>query len=95
MLGALIEEASRTSGEAAPVIRIESGSSLTACLLVAEGAGVALVDRAASASRKFGDLAFRPYRPKIPVPIQLIYPRERPRSRATMQLAERLKAVAS
>lgn len=95
MLGALIEEASRTSGEVAPVIRIEAGSSLTACLLVAEGAGVALVDRAAAASRKFDDLAFRPYRPKIPVPIHLIYPRERPRARATMQLAENLKHVAN
>ena len=94
MLGMLIEEASRTTGEAAPLIRIEASSSLTACLLVAEGAGVALVDRAAAASRKFDDLAFRPYRPKITAPIMLIYPRERPRARATLQLAEHLKKVA-
>ncbi len=94
MLGMLIEEASRTTGEAAPLIRIEASSSLTACLLVAEGAGVALVDRAAAASRKFDDLAFRHYRPKIEVPIKLIYPRERPRARATLQLAEHLKEVA-
>ena len=94
LLGMLIEEASRKSGEAAPLIRIEASSSLTACLLVAEGAGVALVDRAAAASRKFDDLAFRPYRPTIAVPIKLIYPRERPRARATLQLAEHLKRVA-
>ena len=94
LLGMLIEEASRKSGEAAPLIRIEASSSLTACLLVAEGAGVALVDRSAAASRKFDDLAFRPYRPKIGVPIKLIYPRERPRARATLQLAEHLKKVA-
>ena len=94
LLGTLIEEASRKSGEAAPLIRIEASSSLTACLLVAEGAGVALVDRAAAASRKFDDLAFRPYRPKITAPIMLIYPRERPRARATLQLAEHLKKVA-
>lgn len=94
MLGMLIEEASRVAGEAAPLIRIEASSSLTACLLVAEGAGVALVDRAAAAARKFEDLAFRPYRPKIEVPIKLIYPRERPRARATLQLAEHLKKVA-
>ena len=93
-LGMLIEEASRKAGTSAPVIRIEASSSLTACLLVAEGAGVALVDRAAAASRKFDDLAFRPYRPRIPVPIKIIYPRERPRSLATRRLAESLKKVA-
>ena len=94
MLGRLIEEASRKAGASAPVIRIEASSSLTACLLVAEGAGVALVDRAAAASRKFDDLAFRPYRPEIPVPIQIIYPRERARSLGTRRLAESLKKVA-
>ena len=94
MLGMLIEEASRRAGGIAPLIRIEASSSLTACLLVSEGAGVALVDRAAAVSRKFDDLAFRSYSPKISVPIKLIYPRERPRARATLQLAEYLKKVA-
>ena len=93
-LGLLIEEAARKLGEAAPQIHIEASSSLTACLLVAEGAGVALVDRAAAAARRFEDLAFRPYRPQIPVPIHLIYPRDRPRARATQQLAVHLKHTA-
>ena len=93
-LGFLIEEASRKLGEAAPQIHIEASSSLTACLLVAEGAGVALVDRAAAAARRFDDLAFRPYRPQIPVPIHLIYPRDRARARATQQLAVHLKNTA-
>lgn len=93
-LGMLIEEQSRKAGVASPVIGIEASSSLMACLLAGEGAGVALVDSAAAAARKFKDLAFRPFRPRIPVSIKLIYPRERPRSRATTQLAGLLRKVA-
>ncbi len=92
-LGMLIEEQSRKAGVAAPVISIEASSSLTACLLASNGAGVALVDSAGAASREFKDLAFRPFRPRIAVPIKLIYPRERPRSRATAQLARLLRKV--
>ena len=73
------------------VIGIEPSSSLTACLMVREGAGVAIVDRSASLSGAFGDLAFRTLQPRIAIPIQLIYPRERPRSRASAQLAEALR----
>jgi DNA-binding transcriptional LysR family regulator len=96
MLGMLIEEASRKAGVAPPVIGIEASSSITACLLASEGAGVALIDRAAGMARnKFNDLAFRAFVPRITVPIKLIYPRDRPRSRATMQLAELLKDVSA
>lgn len=93
MLGNLIEETSRKFGGAAPVIQIEASSSLTACLLVAEGAGIALIDKATASSRKFNDLEFRSYEPKISVPINLIYQRARPRARATVQLADFLKKV--
>ena len=93
MLGMLIEETSRRFGSIAPVIRIEASSSLTACLLVAEGAGIALIDRATASSRAFDTLEFRSYEPKILVPINLIYQRARPRARATVQLAGFLKKV--
>ena len=93
MLGMLIEDTSRKFGGVAPVVQIEASSSLTACLLVAEGAGIALIDKATASSRKFDDLVFRRYEPKIAVPINLIYQRARPRARATVQLAEFLKKV--
>jgi DNA-binding transcriptional LysR family regulator len=95
MLGMLIDEQSRKAGVAPPVIGIEASSSITACLLASEGAGVALIDRAAGMARKFSDLAFRAFVPRITVPIKLIYPRDRPRSRATVQLAGLLKGVSA
>jgi DNA-binding transcriptional LysR family regulator len=50
-------------------------------------APVRLVDRSIELCGKFGDLAFRPFRPRIDVRIQLVFPRDRPRSRASQQLA--------
>ncbi|CAN5502015.1 LysR substrate-binding domain-containing protein [soil metagenome] len=95
MLGALIDEAARRDGTEPPEITLEASSSLTACLMVGEGAGVALVDRTVAVTGKFGDLAFRPFVPTVSVSIQLIYPGSRPRSRAAQKLSELLKRIAS
>jgi DNA-binding transcriptional LysR family regulator len=92
-IGALIEEECRASGVPPPVVGIEASSSLAACLMVSEGAGVGLVDRATSLSGKFGDLAFRPFRPRIAVTVHLVYPRGRPRSRSAVQLSEHLRRI--
>jgi DNA-binding transcriptional LysR family regulator len=94
-IGMLIEEGCRAAGVPAPRILVEASSSLAACLMVSEGAGIGLVDRATSLSGKFGDLAFRPLDPAIGVAVQIIYPRDRPRSRATVQLAAQLHQTAS
>jgi molybdate transport repressor ModE-like protein len=90
-LGRAIERHFAAAGVPPLVIGIEPSSSLTACLMVREGAGVALVDRSAALSGAFGDLAFRPLNPPIGISIQLIYPHDRPRSRAGMQLAQALR----
>jgi DNA-binding transcriptional LysR family regulator len=87
-LGALVEEACLREGQPAPHIGIEASSSLAACMMVACGAGIGLVDRSIELSGKFDDLAFRPFRPRVEVKIQLVFPRDRPRSRASMQLAD-------
>jgi DNA-binding transcriptional LysR family regulator len=92
-IGTLIEDECRKAGVPTPDVAIEASSSLAACLLVSEGAGVALIDKSTSLSGKFGDLAFRSFRPKICVEVQLIYPRDRPRSRATVQLSEQLRRL--
>lgn len=89
-IGMLIDEGCARAGVPAPEIGIEASSSLAACLMVGEGAGIALVDRASALSGRFGDLAFRPFEPAIQVAVQVIYPRDRPRSRATRQLAGQL-----
>ena len=90
-IGKLIEGECRKAGKEPPEIGIEASSSLAACLMVSEGAGIGLVDRATSLSRKFEDLAFRPFVPRISVAVQLIYPRDRPRSRATLDLSAQLR----
>jgi DNA-binding transcriptional LysR family regulator len=90
-LGALVEEACQREGETPPSIGIEASSSLAACMMVSCGAGVGLVDRSIELSGRFDDLAFRPFKPRIDVRIQLVFPRDRPRSRASMQLAHWLQ----
>lgn len=90
-IGVVIEDRCRKAGVPAPDVGIEASSSLAACLMVSEGAGVGLVDRSTSLSGKFAELAFRPFHPEISISVQLIYPRDRPRSRAAQQLAEHLR----
>ena len=90
-IGVVIDEECRRAGVAAPEVGIEASSSLAACLMVSEGAGVGLVDRATSLSGKFGDLAFRPFLPRIRLEVKLIYTRDRPRSRAAVMLSEQLR----
>ena len=94
-LGMLIEHECRKADVTPPRIGIEAGSSVAACLMVSEGAGIALVDVATSISGKFDDLAFKPFRPKVKATVQLIYPRERPRSRAANRLSEQLRLIAA
>ena len=59
--------------------------------MVSEGAGIGLVDRATSLSGKFGDLAFKPFARGFALAVKLIYTRDRPRSRAAIQLSEQLR----
>jgi len=87
-LGALVEEACQREGHTPPRIGIEASSSLAACMIVECGAGIGLVDRSIELSGKFDALSFRPFRPRVEVKIQLVFPRDRPRSRASMQLAD-------
>lgn len=89
-LGMLIEDACRREGHTPPWIGIEASSSLAACLMVRHGAGVALIDRSIELSGMVEELAFKPFHPRVEVRIQLIFPRDRPRSRASLQLAHQL-----
>lgn len=91
-IGLLIEEQCRTARVPVPDVGIEASSSLAACLMVSEGVGIGLVDRAMSLSGKFDDLAFRPFVPRIALAVNLIFTRDRPRSRAALLLADLLRA---
>ncbi len=90
-LGQLINQGCHKAGVTGPPIAIEASSSHAACLMVSEGAGIALVDRLMSISQKFDDLKFIAFKPRIRVSLRLIFPRQRARSRATLQLAAQLR----
>lgn len=90
-IGLQIEEECRKAGVSAPDVGIEASSSLAACLMVSEGAGIGLVDRAMQLSGKFDDLAFRPFVPRITLAVNLIFTRDRPRSRAAVMLSDLLR----
>ena len=94
-IGLVVEEECRKAGMPVPDVGVEASSSLAACLMVSEGAGIGLVDRALSRSRKFNDLAFRPFVPRIALAVMMIYPRSRPRSRATTSLSDLLRSSVS
>lgn len=90
-VGPTIAARCEAAGVPPPIPVIEPSSSLTACLLVREGAGVGLVDRTASLSSAFSDLAFRKFHPQVDVLVQLVFPRGVPRSRAALELAAALR----
>ena len=92
-LGMLIEDACGRSGVPAPLVAVEASSSFAACLMVGEGGGLALIDRSTALSGKFDDLAFKTFHPRSEVVVQLIYPRDRPRSRAAVRLSEFLREI--
>lgn len=91
-IGLVVEEECRRAGVPVPDVGIEASSSLAACLMVSEGAGIGLVDGGLSQSSKFNDLAFRPFVPRIALAVKLIYTRDRPRSRAAVLLSEVLRS---
>ena len=57
----LIEDECRKANVTPPQIGIDAGSSVAACLMVSEGAGIALVDHATALSGRFTNLAFRSF----------------------------------
>ena len=85
-LGRLIEQTFATHGHAPPHVCIEVSSSLAACLIVSQGMGLALVDRAIERCGKFSELSFRPLSPVIAVSIRAIFPESGVRSRPAAKL---------
>ena len=63
------------------------------CRLAAEGAGIAVVDPFTAFDFAGRGLAFRPFEPRIPYELGLIYPALRPRSRLAVAFAAALKSA--
>jgi len=94
-LGREIALRCEAAGVPPPEPVIEPSSSLTACMLVREGIGIGLVDRVAVMSGAFSDLVLRPFHPRVPLRVQMIFPRDRIRSRPTLELASALRRIAA
>lgn len=91
--GNAIRAACAASQFALPRASLEVNSSQAACLMVAAGIGVGLVDLATVRQYPLEDVVFRPFLPKVDLVMCLILPKNRPRSRLALQLAQELRRV--
>lgn len=72
---------------------VRVNQTFVAFALVAEGAGVALVDPFPVFGRAFANLVVRPFRPAIRLRPRLAFPADRPESRLAREFSEKLKQV--
>lgn len=92
-IGVAVKEACELHTLPTPEVTIEVNSSLAACLMAAEGVGVGLVDRATANQYAPSNVVFRPFRPLVELQLCLIFPKSRPKSRATLRFADALRGL--
>ena len=91
-IGMAIREAYDANGLTMFDVAVEVTSAQAACLMVAEGVGIGLVDLATVHQYPLPDVEFRPFHPRVELGMCLIFPRDRPRSRVAQRFAEGLRA---
>lgn len=90
-IGIAIQDVYGAHGLQMPSAAVEVTSAQAACLIVAEGVGIGLVDQATVLQYPLPDVEFRPFWPRIVLSLCLIFPRDRPRSRLAVRFAEGLR----
>jgi DNA-binding transcriptional LysR family regulator len=93
-IGSRIAAAFQAAGLVKPV-DIQTSLSSTACLLTAQGGGVALSDAFAVLTAEYPSLVVRAVRPRIAIGIDLLFSRDNPRSGIAMKLIEQVRVVAA
>ncbi len=63
------------------------------CRMAAEGAGIAIVDPFTAHDFADKGLVFRPFEPRIPYDLGVIFPALRPRARLTLEFTKALKSA--
>ena len=63
------------------------------CRMAAEGVGITIVDPFTARDFAGQGLVFRPFEPRIPYELGIIYPALRPRSRLAVQFAQNIKSA--
>ena len=92
-IGVAIQEACLAHKLPIPEISVEVNSSLAACLMVAENVGVGLVDHATAHQYPSPNVVFRRFKPDVSLQLCLIFPKDRPRSRANARFVAAIKEV--
>jgi len=92
-IGIAVKEACQARNMMPPDISVEVNSSWAACLMVAENVGVGLVDLATANRYALPDVVYRPFKPAVVLQLCLIFPKDRPRSRAAIRFVAALRAV--
>jgi DNA-binding transcriptional LysR family regulator len=93
-IGSRIAAAFQAAGLVKPV-DIQTSLSSTACLLTAQGGGVALSDPFAVLTAEYPSLVVRAVRPRIAIGIDLLFSRDNPSSGIAMKLIEQVRMVAA
>ncbi|MBV7484995.1 LysR family transcriptional regulator [Bordetella sp. BOR01] len=92
-IGVAVKEACEAHGLPTPTVSVEVNSSLAACLMAAEDVGVGLVDLATVNQYALPNVVFRPFWPQVELHLCLIFPKDRPKSRATVRFADALREL--
>jgi DNA-binding transcriptional LysR family regulator len=90
-----IETACKEARIEPPRVNIEASSAFAGCLMVSEGAGVALIDESTFLSDFFRPLIFRPFEPACAVDLALVLPLNRRVSAPARDLAAILSQLAA
>lgn len=85
-----LQEAFNTAGVEFKA-QVETRQFATACIMVAEGYGVAVVSEIDAREYESEGLVIRPFKPAIPFQINILYPTYMPRSIASIEFVETLK----
>jgi len=73
--------------------KIECQLFAPACNLVAEGLGVAVIDPVTAADHRSHGIVTRPFEPRIPFDVAILYPANQPRSQLVQSFARDLEAA--
>jgi DNA-binding transcriptional LysR family regulator len=93
-IGTQVAAAFRAEGVERP-IDLQTSLSSSACVLVAEGAGIALTDPLAFLMTDFPELTVRRIKPRIAIKIQLAVPSDHPVSTLATRLIREVRQVAA
>jgi DNA-binding transcriptional LysR family regulator len=93
-IGQRLDTLLRAEGLAAPM-RAEATASEVLCSLVAEGAGIALIDPFTGTAFRHPGLRIKRFTPRISYGVAMVFPEALPRSRAVEQLAAAIREAAT